>query len=155
MHRGTWDPYLTLLDRLVDMGNVFKTPTLLEEDFGIPSSKGDLSLREKADLFPFGSASMRFYSLMSGMKRNVAKKNIYHSVALLNWLWDPDIIWNERLFQVIKNLSKIQAFEFDIEYNKGKMNVVDDALSRKPILTLIKFHYDWKTWLGEIGRAHV
>ena len=45
-------------------------------------------------------------------------------------------------------MSRIQAFYFDIEYNKGKMNVVVDALSRKPVLSLMKFHDDWKSQLG-------
>jgi hypothetical protein len=31
-----------------------------------------------------------------------------------------------------KWVSKIQAFDFDIEYVKGKMNVVADTLSRRP-----------------------
>ena len=45
-------------------------------------------------------------------------------------------------------MSRIQAFYFDIEYNKGKMNVVVDALSRKPVLSLMKFHDDWKLQLA-------
>ena len=35
-----------------------------------------------------------------------------------------------------KWVSKIQAFDFDIEYVKGKNNVVVDALSRKPDIYL-------------------
>ena len=31
-----------------------------------------------------------------------------------------------------KWVSKFQAYEFDIEYKKGKMNLVAYALSRKP-----------------------
>jgi len=34
-------------------------------------------------------------------------------------------------------LSKLQAYEFDIEYTKGNNNVVDDALSRNPYLCLL------------------
>ena len=47
-----------------------------------------------------------------------------------------------------KWVSNIQAFDFDIEYKKGKMNVVVDVLSRKPIISLMKFHDDWKSRLG-------
>ena len=36
-----------------------------------------------------------------------------------------------------KWVSKIQAFEFDIEYVKGKNNVVVDALSRIPSISLM------------------
>ena len=36
-----------------------------------------------------------------------------------------------------KWVSKIQAFEFDIEYVKGKNNVVVDALSRRPSISLM------------------
>ena len=36
-----------------------------------------------------------------------------------------------------KWVSKIQAFDFDIEYVKGKINVVVDALSRRPYISLM------------------
>ena len=37
---------------------------------------------------------------------------------------------------------KIQAFDFDIEYLKGKNNVVD-ALSRRPYVSLMDVVEDW------------
>ena len=46
-----------------------------------------------------------------------------------------------------KRVSKVQAFDFDIEYKKWKMNVVADALSRNPSLSLMKFLVDWKDQL--------
>ena len=36
-----------------------------------------------------------------------------------------------------KWVSKVQYFDFDIEYKKGKMNVVVDALSRKSTFSLL------------------
>ena len=36
-----------------------------------------------------------------------------------------------------KWVSKIQKFEFDIEYVKGNNNVVVDALSRRPYISLM------------------
>ena len=47
-----------------------------------------------------------------------------------------------------KWVSKLQYFSFDIEYKKGKLNVVADALSRKPTLAVMKIHGDWKTQLA-------
>ena len=76
-----------------------------EEDFGIPSWKVDFALKDKAELFLFGSENMNFYLHMNGMERCIAEKNIHDSNALPNWLWDHDIIWNDTLFQVIKKLS--------------------------------------------------
>ena len=32
-----------------------------------------------------------------------------------------------------KWVSKIQAFDFDIQYVKGERNIVEDALSRRPV----------------------
>ena len=47
-----------------------------------------------------------------------------------------------------KWISKIQAYEFDIEYVKGKNNVVADALSRRPAtLSLMSLDIDWKARL--------
>ena len=47
-----------------------------------------------------------------------------------------------------KWVSKIQAYDFDIEYVKGKKNVVVDALSRKPIAcTLVELIEDLKAYL--------
>ena len=69
IYSNTWDSYLIWLDELVYMGGVFQTLTLLEEDFGTPSWKGDFDLKEKSNLFPFGSENMSIYSLMDGMKK--------------------------------------------------------------------------------------
>ena len=46
-----------------------------------------------------------------------------------------------------KWVSKIQAFEFDIEYVKGKNNVVVDALSRRPYISLMDVLENWKATL--------
>jgi hypothetical protein len=43
---------------------------------------------------------------------------------------------------------KVQAFDFDIEYVKGKKNIVPDALSRRPATcSLMKVSADWKSHL--------
>ena len=47
-----------------------------------------------------------------------------------------------------KWVSKVKAFDFDIEYKKGKMNVVLDAISIKPTLSFMKFPADWKSQLA-------
>ena len=47
-----------------------------------------------------------------------------------------------------KWVSKVQAFDFDIEYVNWKNNVVADALSRKPtICSLDRISIDWKAHL--------
>ena len=46
-----------------------------------------------------------------------------------------------------KWLSKIQAFGFDIEYVKGKNNVVVDSLSRGPSISLMDVAENWKATL--------
>ena len=44
-----------------------------------------------------------------------------------------------------KWISKIQAYDFDIEYVRGKNNVVADALSRRPAtLSLMSLDTDWR-----------
>ena len=45
-------------------------------------------------------------------------------------------------------MSKIQAYDYEIEYVKGKNNVVADALSRRPAtLSLLEISADWKDHL--------
>jgi len=47
-----------------------------------------------------------------------------------------------------KWVSKVQAYDFDIEYVKGKNNTVVDALSRRPKLcSLSEISADWKSEL--------
>jgi hypothetical protein len=47
-----------------------------------------------------------------------------------------------------KWVSKIQAFDFDIEYVKGKRNVVADSLSRRPAsCSMMDICTDWKAHL--------
>ena len=42
-------------------------------------------------------------------------------------------------------MRKLQSYDFDIEYMKGKNNVVADALSRKPTLcSFTSIFVDWK-----------
>ena len=53
-------------------------------------------------------------------------------------------------------MSKIQAYDFDIEYVKGKSNVVADALSRRlAALSLMSIDADWKAQLlVEYSKEH-
>jgi hypothetical protein len=45
-------------------------------------------------------------------------------------------------------VSKIQAYNFDIEFVKGKNNVVADALSRRPsAYSMSEISVDWKLHL--------
>jgi hypothetical protein len=47
-----------------------------------------------------------------------------------------------------KWVSKVQAFDFDIEYVKGKKNVVANSLSRRPASCLLMdISMDWKAQL--------
>jgi hypothetical protein len=47
-----------------------------------------------------------------------------------------------------KWVSKIQAYYFDIEFFKGKNNVVADALSRRPSsYTMSEILVEWKSYL--------
>ena len=43
-----------------------------------------------------------------------------------------------------KWVSMLQSYDFYIEYKKGKINVVSDALSRMPTISLIHVPNDWK-----------
>ena len=46
-----------------------------------------------------------------------------------------------------KWVNKIQAYYFDIEYVKGKNNIVADALSWKPSFSLMAIAKNWKDML--------
>ena len=47
-----------------------------------------------------------------------------------------------------KWVSKIQTYDFDIEFVKGKNNVVADALSRRPLVyAMTDISVDWKAHL--------
>ena len=78
-------------------------------------------------MLPIIHASIKFIQYLVGSKF-VVKTN--HN-SLRYFLTQKDI--NERKQ---KWVSKIQEFEFDIEYVKGK-NVVVDALSRRPSISLM------------------
>ena len=47
-----------------------------------------------------------------------------------------------------KWVSKFQSYAFDIEYKKGKMNVVVDALSHEPALSLLQICNEWNIQLA-------
>ena len=45
-------------------------------------------------------------------------------------------------------MSKVQGYDFDIEYVKGKKNIVVDALSRRPLIfSMTEILVDWKSIL--------
>jgi len=47
-----------------------------------------------------------------------------------------------------KWVSSVHAYYFDIEYVKGKKNIVDDALSRRPVaFSMTEISTDWKSTL--------
>ena len=67
---------------------------------------------------------------------------IYHN-SLKYFLDQKDL--NERQH---KWVSKIHAYDFDIEFFKGKNNVVVDALSRRPsVYSMTDVSVDWKAHL--------
>jgi hypothetical protein len=84
-------------------------------------------------------ALAKFKKYLVGVKF-VAKTN--HN-SLKYFLEQKDL--NERQQ---KWVSKIQAYNFDIEYVKGKNNVVANALSRRPsIYSMSEILVDWKSHL--------
>ena len=46
-----------------------------------------------------------------------------------------------------KWVSNIQAYDFDIEYMKGKNEIVSDELSQRPSFSLMDIAKDWKNML--------
>ena len=83
-------------------------------------------------------ALIKFRQYLVGNKFVV--KNDHNS--LRHFLTQKDI--NERKQ---KWVSKVQEFDFDIEYVKGKSNLVVDALSRRPSISLMDVAEDWKAIL--------
>jgi hypothetical protein len=66
----------------------------------------------------------------------------YHN-SLKYFLDQKDL--NERQH---KWVSKIHAYDFDIEFVKGKNNVVEDTLSRRPsVYSMTDISVDWKAQL--------
>ena len=65
----------------------------------------------------------------------------YHN-SLRHFLTQKDL--NERKK---KWVSKIQAYDFDIEYVKGNNNIVADALSQRPSFSLMVIAKNWKYML--------
>ena len=47
-----------------------------------------------------------------------------------------------------KWVSRIQSYDFYIEYKKGKINVVVDSLSMRPTISLMHVPNDWKSQLA-------
>ena len=62
--------------------------------------------------------------------------------SLRHFLTQKDL--NERKKKWVR---KIQAYDFDIEYVKGKNNIVVDALSRRPSFSLMDIAKNWKDML--------
>ena len=63
--------------------------------------------------------------------------------SLRNFLTQKEI--NDRQQKWVR---KVQSYDFDIEYHKGKLNVVVDALCHKPTLSLLQMLTEWKVQLG-------
>ena len=47
-----------------------------------------------------------------------------------------------------KWVRKVHSYDFNIKYKKGKLNVVVDALSCNPTLSLLQMLTKWKIQLG-------
>ena len=83
-------------------------------------------------------ALMKFRQYLVGNKFVV---KTYHN-SLRYFLTQKDL--NERQQ---KWVSKIQAFEFDIEYVKGKNNVVADSLPTRTSISLMDVAENWEATL--------
>ena len=58
-------------------------------------------------------------------------------------------IYDKEMLAILQKwVSKVQAYDFEIEYVKGKNNVVADALSRRSTsLSLMSISIDWRSLL--------
>ena len=65
----------------------------------------------------------------------------YHN-SLRHFLTQKDLNEREK-----KWVSKIQAYDFDIEYVKVKNNIVVDALSQRPSFSLMDIAKNWEDML--------
>jgi hypothetical protein len=97
------------------------------------------------DMLSVMHALEKFRKYLVGAKFVV---KIYHN-NLKYFLAQKDL--NERKQ---KWVSKIQAYDFDIEFIKGKNNVVVDSLSRIPsVYSMSKISAEWKShWLVEYSK---
>ena len=65
-----------------------------------------------------------------------------HQNSLRRFLTQNDV--NKMKQKWVRN---IQDYDFDIEYVKGKNNIVADALSRRPSFSLMDIAKDWENML--------